>query len=100
MRITDVRIRRLPGDGRVRAVASITIDDAFAVHDLRVVESPRGLFVSMPSRRRGLSGQFYDVAHPITAEARQLVQQAVLEAFANAGDATVDRSRTPPAAAR
>ncbi|HEX6989216.1 MAG TPA: septation regulator SpoVG [Bacillota bacterium] len=80
MQITDVRLRRITGDERVRAVASITIDDAFAVHDLRVVEGDKGLFVSMPSRRR-LSGDYYDVAHPVTAEARQQVQQAVLEAY-------------------
>ena len=81
MVITDVRLRRIVGDERVRAIASITIDDAFAVHDLRVVEGEKGLFVSMPSRRR-VSGDYYDVAHPVTAEARQQLQQAVLEAYA------------------
>ncbi|MFO7245664.1 MAG: septation regulator SpoVG [Thermaerobacter sp.] len=80
MQITDVRLRRITGDERVRAVASITIDDAFAVHDLRVVQGDKGLFVAMPSRRRA-SGEYYDVAHPVTAEARQLIQQAVLAAY-------------------
>jgi len=80
VQITEVRVRRITGDERVRAVASITIDDAFAVHDLRVVQGDKGLFVSMPSRRR-LSGEYYDVAHPVTAAARQQVQQAVLEAY-------------------
>lgn len=81
LQITEVRVRRITGDNRVRALASITIDDAFAVHDLRVIDGEKGLFVSMPSRRR-VSGDYYDVAHPVTSEARSLIQEAVLQAYA------------------
>lgn len=80
LQITDVRIRPIRGDGRVRAIASITIDDALAVHDIRIIQGERGLFISMPSRRR-VSGEYYDVAHPVTAEARAVVQEAVLAAY-------------------
>lgn len=80
MEITEVRIRRVSGEGRVRAVASITLNNAFAVHDVRLVEGEKGLFVSMPSRRR-VSGEYYDVAHPITAEARSAIHKAVIKAF-------------------
>lgn len=80
MQITGVKIRKISGEGRVRAIASITIDNAFAIHDVRVIQGERGLFVSMPSRRR-VSGEYYDVAHPITAEARSAVQEAVLRAL-------------------
>jgi stage V sporulation protein G len=81
MEISAVRLRPASGEGRVRAIASITIDGAFVVNDLRVVDGPSGLFVSMPSRRRA-SGEYYDIAHPITAAAREQVQHAVLEEYA------------------
>ena len=81
MNITKVTIR--PVDmNKVRAVASITIDDEFVVHDLRVVDGDKGLFVAMPSRKLP-SGEFRDVAHPISTETREKVQQAVLTEYKN-----------------
>ena len=78
MKITDVRIRRVDGQSRLRAVVSITIDDAFAVHELRIIEGKEGLFVAMPSKEVG-EGKFKDIAHPINAETRELVEKTVLE---------------------
>jgi len=83
LNISSVRIRPLSGDGRVRALASITLDNAFVVHELRVVDGQNGLFVSMPSRRK-VSGEYIDIAHPITSEAREKLEQAVLTAYAEA----------------
>lgn len=80
MKVTDVRLRRMQVDGKMRAYASVTLDDEFVVHEMRVIDGPRGLFVAMPSRRSA-DGEFRDIAHPITAEARKYIQTAVLEAF-------------------
>ena len=81
MKISDVRIRRVDGQSRLRAVVSITIDDAFAVHELRIIEGKEGLFVAMPSKEVG-EGKFKDIAHPINAETRELVEKTVLEKYA------------------
>jgi stage V sporulation protein G len=81
MKITDVRIRKVEGQSRLRAIASITIDDAFAVHELRIIEGKEGLFVAMPSKEVG-EGKFKDIAHPINAETRELVEKTVLEKYA------------------
>lgn len=80
MQITDVRIRKIEGQSRLRAVASITIDDAFAVHELRVIEGKSGLFVAMPSRQSN-DGVFRDLAHPINVETRKQIEDAVLAKF-------------------
>ncbi len=80
MVITDVRIRKIDGQTRLRAVASITIDDAFAVHELRIIEGKEGLFVAMPSRESN-DGTFRDLAHPINAETRAMVEKAVLDKY-------------------
>ncbi len=80
MNITEVRVRPVRSDGKTRAIASVTFDDAFVVKELKVVEGPSGLFVSMPSRRLGTGG-YRDIAHPITAEARDEIQAAVLTEF-------------------
>lgn len=77
LEITDVRLRRVQTDGRMRAIASVTFDHEFVVHDIRVIDGNSGLFVAMPSRRTP-DGDFRDVAHPITADARQRIQDAVL----------------------
>ncbi len=82
MKITKVMIRHVDMN-KVRAVASITIDDEFVVHDLRVVEGERGLFVAMPSRKLP-NGEFRDIAHPINTTTREHVQAAVLEEFQRA----------------
>jgi len=83
--VTEVRIRRLEGTGRTKAFASITLDDQFVVHDLRVVAGNDGLFVAMPSRRLG-NGSYKDVAHPITPQFRIAVEGAVLSAFNRPGE--------------
>lgn len=84
MEVTDVRLRRIQPEGRMRAYASVTLDGEFVVHEMRIIDGPKGLFVAMPSRRAA-SGEYRDIAHPITAEARQAIQTAVLQAFAQAG---------------
>lgn len=80
MKITDVRLRRIENQNRLKAVASITINDAFAVHELRVIEGSKGIFVAMPSRKNK-SGVFKDVAHPINSETRALIEAVVLEKY-------------------
>ncbi|HLO02363.1 MAG TPA: septation regulator SpoVG [Symbiobacteriaceae bacterium] len=81
MQITDVRVRKATGnEGKLKAFCSVVIDGAFVVHDLRIVEGAHGLFVAMP-RQKNTKGEFKDMAHPITAEAREHLQQSVLTAF-------------------
>jgi stage V sporulation protein G len=80
MQITDVRLRKVTTDSKMRAIASITIDGVFVIHDIRVVEGVNGLFIAMPSRKMP-NGEFRDVAHPITTEVRQQIQDAVLAAY-------------------
>ena len=75
-----MRIRKIDGQTRLRAVVSITIDDAFAVHELRVIEGKDGLFVAMPSREAG-DGTFRDIAHPINTETRAAIEKAVLDKY-------------------
>lgn len=83
MKITDVRVKKVDGQTRLKGIASITIEDAFAVHELRIIEGTNGLFVAMPSRQVS-DGTYKDIAHPINAEARAEIEKIVLEAFANA----------------
>ena len=80
MIITDVKIKKIDGGNRLRAVAEITIDGVFVVHELRVIEGQNGLFVAMPSRQIG-ENQYRDIAHPINAETRKAVEDAVLKAY-------------------
>ena len=75
MQITDVRIRKITKEGKMRAVVSITLDNEFVVHDIKVIEGEKGLFIAMPSRRSG-DGEFRDVAHPINRETRERFQAA------------------------
>ena len=83
MNITDVRIRKINMDGRMKAIVSVTFDDAFVVHDVKVVEGQNGLFVAMPSRKMP-DGEFRDIAHPISSNAREVIQTAVLRAYEEA----------------
>lgn len=80
MEITDVRIRRLLSEGRLRAVVSVTVDDMLAVHDIKVVQGDDRLFVAMPSRKDE-SGIFRDIVHPISAFARKQIEERILEAY-------------------
>lgn len=80
MNITDVRVRKISTEGRMKAIVSITLDDEFVIHDVRVVEGNSGLFVAMPSRKTP-SGEFRDIAHPINSATREKIQALVLEAY-------------------
>ncbi|WP_418791323.1 septation regulator SpoVG [Phosphitispora sp. TUW77] len=83
MNVTDVRVRKINQDGKMKAIVSVTLDDSFVIHDVKVVEGQNGLFVAMPSRKTP-DGEFRDIAHPITSNAREVIQSAVLEAYQNA----------------
>ena len=85
MNITDVRVRKITKDGKMKAVVSITIDDEFVVHDIKVIEGEKGLFIAMPSRK-AMDGEYRDIAHPINTAARAMLQAIVLEAYDNAED--------------
>ncbi len=80
MKVTDVRMRKLATDSRMKALVSITLDEAFVIHDLRVIEGNNGLFVAMPSKRTA-DGEFRDIAHPINSEMRQEIQAAVMKVY-------------------
>ena len=85
MEITDVRVKKLNSDNRLKAIAAITIDDCFVVHELRIIDGKEGLFVAMPSRKMP-NGEFKDVAHPINQETRDRIESVVIEAFNNLED--------------
>lgn len=94
MQITDVRLRKVNNqDTRMKALVSITFDDAFVIHDLRVIEGNNGLFVAMPSKRTP-DGEFRDIAHPIHSDMRQHVQEEIMRVY----DETEDVAETPRAA--
>jgi stage V sporulation protein G len=80
MKVTDVRIRKITQDVKMKAIVSVTLNEQFVIHDIRIIDGPNGLFVAMPSRRIP-GGGFRDIAHPISSEARRHLQQAVLEAY-------------------
>ena len=87
MNITDVRVRKIDKEGKMRAVVSVTIDDEFVVHDIKVIEGEKGLFIAMPSRKSA-DGEYRDVAHPINTATRDRLQAIVLEAYEKAEDVT------------
>lgn len=80
MEVTDVRLRRVQTEGRMRAIASITLDEEFVIHDIRVIDGNSGLFVAMPSKRTP-DGEFRDIAHPINSGTRNKIQTIVLAAY-------------------
>jgi len=81
MEITDVRVRMITKEGKMKAVASITIDGVFAVHDIKIVDGEKGLFIAMPSRKTQ-EGEYRDIAHPINSETRERIQQIILDKYA------------------
>lgn len=83
MEITDVRIRRIDDESKMKAIASITFDGEFVVHDIKVIDGQNGLFIAMPSRKVG-DGEFKDIAHPLSSETRNKIKDAILEAYNNA----------------
>ncbi|MBR5155718.1 MAG: septation regulator SpoVG [Clostridia bacterium] len=80
MQITDIKIRKINAEGRMKAVVSVTFDDCFVVHDIKVIEGQEKLFIAMPSRKTP-DGEFKDIAHPINAEMRELLQNTVLAKY-------------------
>ena len=85
MNITDVRIRKVGEEGKMKAIASVTFDDEFVVHDIKVIEGRNGLFIAMPSRKMS-DGDFRDIAHPLLSETRNRIKDAILNAYDNIED--------------
>lgn len=85
MEITDVRVRKIATEGKMKAIVSVTFDNEFVVHDIKVIEGQNGLFIAMPSRKTP-DGEFKDIAHPINTETREKIQRAILEKYELAKD--------------
>ena len=86
MKITSVNVRKINKEGsRMKGIASVLLDDSFAVHDIRIIEGDNGLFIAMPSRKTATGG-YRDIAHPINPEVRAMFEEAILEAYKNAED--------------
>ena len=80
MQITDVRVRKITKEGKMKAIVSITIDDEFVVHDIKVIEGEKGLFIAMPSRKAS-DGEYRDIAHPINSGTREKIQKMILDKY-------------------
>ena len=80
MKITDIRIRKIEKEGKMRAVVSITIDEEFVVHDIKVIEGEKGMFIAMPSRK-ATDGEYKDIAHPIKSSTREEIQNLILQKY-------------------
>ena len=80
MKITDVRIRKVEKERKMKAIVSITIDNEFVIHDIKVIEGEKGLFIAMPSRKSA-DGEYRDIAHPINSETRQEIQYIIIEKY-------------------
>ena len=83
MKITDVRVRKVAKEGKMKAVVSITIDEEFVVHDIKVIEGEKGLFIAMPSRKAS-DGEYRDIAHPINSLTRDSIQTMILDRYEEA----------------
>lgn len=81
MQVTDVRIRKIEKEGKMKAIVSITLDDEFVIHDIKIIEGEKGLFIAMPSRK-ARDGEYRDIAHPINSDTREKVQNIILEKYA------------------
>ena len=87
MKITSVNVRKIEKEGsRMRGIASVLLDDSFAVHDIRIIEGEKGLFIAMPSKKTP-TGEYRDIAHPINPEVRAMFEEAILDAYENAESA-------------
>lgn len=80
MNITDVRLRKVGEEGKLKAIASVTFDDEFVVHDIKVIDGQNGLFIAMPSRKIG-NGEFRDIAHPLSSETRGKIRDAIFAEY-------------------
>ena len=85
MQITDIRVRKITKEGKLKAVASITIDNEFVVHDIKVIDGEKGLFIAMPSKKTS-DGEYRDIAHPINSSTRDSIQNRILEAYENVAE--------------
>ena len=83
MQITDIRVRKITKEGKMKAVVSVTFEEIFLLHDIKVIEVEKGLFIAMPSRRSG-DGEYRDIAHPINSEMRDKLQKEILEKYEEA----------------
>ena len=83
MTITDFIVRKIASEGKMKAIVSVTFDNEFVVHDIKIIEGQNGLFIAMPSRKTP-DGEFKDIAHPINTETRERIQSAILEAYEKA----------------
>ena len=83
MQITDVRVRKITKEGKMKAVVSITLDDEFVVHDIKVIEGEKGLFIAMPSKK-ATDGEYRDIAHPINSSTRENLQKVILKSYEKA----------------
>ena len=83
MTITDVRVRKIAKDGKMKAIVSVTFDNEFVVHDIKVIEGEKGLFIAMPSRKTA-DGEYRDIAHPINSDTRQQLQEMILNEYEKA----------------
>ncbi len=89
MNITDVRVRKVAKQGKMRAIVSITLDNEFVIHDIKVIDGEKGLFIAMPSKKSA-DGEYRDIAHPINSDTRRLIQDTVLKAYEEASDEVID----------
>ena len=80
MQITDVRVRKVAKEGKLKAIVSITLDEEFVVHDIKVIEGEKGLFIAMPSKKSA-DGEYRDIAHPINSGTRERIQKFILEKY-------------------
>ncbi len=80
MQITDVRVRKINSEGKMKAIVSVTFDDCFVVHDIKIIEGQNGPFIAMPSRKMP-DGEFKDIAHPINSKTRNMIQELVFQAY-------------------
>ena len=85
MQITDVRLRKITKEGKLKAVASITLDDEMVVHDIKIIEGEKGMFIAMPSKK-SLDGTFRDIVHPINTETRERFQDVILRRYEETGN--------------
>ena len=83
MQVTDIRIRKIEKEGKMKAVVSITLDDEFVVHDIKVIEGDKGLFIAMPSRKSS-DGEYRDIAHPLNSDTRDKIQTVILKSYEEA----------------
>ena len=80
MQVTDVRVRKIEKEGKMKAIVSITLDNELVIHDIKVIEGEKGLFIAMPSRKAA-DGEYRDIAHPINSETRDMIQNVILHKY-------------------